>query len=69
MLAVATAVLAENGWTNHMWGSGWGLWMGLGMVVFWGAVIWLVLSFTRVGDARGRDKERDQLAGRRPLTP
>ncbi len=49
---VASTVLAQNGWGNHMWGWNWGWWMGLAMVGFWAAVIWFVVTL-----ARGRDRQ------------
>jgi putative membrane protein len=63
MNAIPTAqlLLADNDW-NHMGGSAWVL-MGLGMIIFWGLVIfgvvWLVRTLTEhrgPGVHRGPDR-------------
>jgi len=55
----ALAFVAQGRWGDHMWGwTGW--WMGLAMVLFWVAVIWLVLILVRSTDQRTG-------SGRRPL--
>ncbi len=51
----ASNAVAQSGWGNHMWGSGWGWWMGLVMVGFWAAVIWFF-----VAASRGRGKNPSQ---------
>lgn len=43
---------AVGGWRGGGWGMGWGMMggfgmMGLGMVVFWGLLIWLVVALVR----------------------
>lgn len=61
-----TGALAQGSWDNHMWDAGWGWWMGLMMIAFWGAVIWLVVTLTRNTSQR-RDHDVDPMAGAQAL--
>ncbi len=55
LIAAAQPFVADTGW-NHMAGGGWVL-MGLGMLIFWGLVIfgivWLVRTLTQHRPADG----------------
>lgn len=62
----AVGSLSTSGWNNHMWGAGWGWWMALMMMGFWGAAIWLVVSLTRRGGGRSA-REGDSLTRARTL--
>jgi putative membrane protein len=52
MGVTAAGALAQGAWNNHMWDAGWGWWMALMMVAFWGVVIWLVVTFVRNSEKR-----------------
>lgn len=56
-----TGIFAQGAWNNHMWDAGWGWWMGLLMVAFWGLVTWLIVSLTR-GSGHRRERGEDPIA-------
>jgi putative membrane protein len=64
VIAALQPLIADTYW-NHMDGGGW-VFMGIGMLLFWGLVIfgvvWLVRTLTDHRSARGdRDGERSAL--------
>ena len=64
MTSLATSVLADSwGWHHGDVGIGWWIVMMLGMVVFWGAIIALIVSTLR--DRSSRTDETDQILRRR----
>lgn len=46
----------------HMYGVGWGWWllMSVGMVAFWGLVIWGIVTLARGGVPRSPLQEKEQ---------
>jgi len=65
MTAAVTALLADSwGWHHGDVGVGWWIVMMVGMVVFWGVVIVLVLRLVR-GGFPTRDETPDELLRRR----
>ncbi|WP_245853556.1 SHOCT domain-containing protein [Maliponia aquimaris] len=53
---------AEGSWVGHMWGGGFGFMGGLTMVIFWGAVIALIVFVVlRLRDAPTQPRETKAL--------
>ena len=65
MTTLATAMLADSwGWHHGDVGIGWWIVMMLGMAVFWGAIIVLVVWALRGGLSRGRETPDETLRRR-----
>lgn len=64
MTGIATTVLADTWPYHHNLGTGGWIAMMLGMVIFWGAVIALVVWLVRGGVARRPDTPQDILRRR-----
>jgi putative membrane protein len=58
ILSGFAALLADGGWGDHMgWNGGWWIVMAIGMVLFWGLVIFGVVWLVReLSGARGQEK-------------
>jgi putative membrane protein len=65
MISLVTTVLADSwGWHHGDVGLGWWIVMMLGMVVFWGAIVALVVWLVRGGSPPRRDTPEDILRRR-----
>lgn len=65
MSALATAVLAEIWPYHHGMGTGGWIWMMFGMVIFWGAIIVLVVWLVRGGPRSSRTEPPQEILRRR----
>ena len=67
MIASVLAPLAQGDWDGHMdWGDGWWVLIALGMVLYWGLVIFAVVWVVRELGARrepARRPDRDDPLG------